>query len=501
MTKRASRLDLIKKLVSLWDAVYKVDPYLKVVSISNTKCLRGIRDSSLSLEFPVSVICGENGSGKTTFLSLGILGFHSIKKPLTTQVGLDYFNFNYFFRSAANDKHDQGIEIQWEYSDGSVDRIEKGNQRWLRYIKNNGDPRRKLRGTEFIGISRITPAFEKKNYHSYFTKGAFKESDQGELLRKYISQVMKRPYVALSKLSYANSSGVHSVQNYNKTHTSFNAGAGEECLTSILGTLLECESGSLVAIEEIEIGLHPSTLPRLSDVILEIAKERRLQVLITSHSSEFLRAFPSQGLILARRDGERVEFINQPNVEYAISTIGGDHQRAASIICEDKHAAMIIEKALPPKVRAICPIICFGGKDELITKAITVSKYSSKEKVIIIWDGGVDNSYLDKAKAAGFLGLRLPLNQEPEELVISAIRTKDGRGKLKERYLIDSSDMDRLLNSIDSLSDIHDLPHILAESLSVKGSHEALMNEMAGIATSVFSADFEAMIESIEAAL
>jgi len=203
---------------------------------------------------------------------------------------------------------------------------------------------------------------------------------------------MSKPYKELSELSYSNSSGTHSVHSYNKTHTSFNAGAGEECLSYILKTLLECQEGSIVAIEEIEIGLHPSTLPKLSDVILLIANERKLQILITSHSSEFLRSFPKEGLILATRTDSEIEFINQPNVEYAINKIGGNSQAEAYILCEDPTSSMFISTAMPYKLRSICPVICFGGKDELIKKAETIRDVTKNQKIIIIWDGEVSEN-------------------------------------------------------------------------------------------------------------
>jgi len=262
MTKRLSRPDCVKKLTKAWENHYNKEPYLKSVSIKKSSPLRGIEKSTLNLEFPVSAICGANGAGKTTFLSLSILGFHAVEPPLVPLRNIEYFDFNYFFRATAKDNHGQGIQIGWNYTDSSEDLIEKGQQRWLRYIKNNGDPRRPVRGTEFIGISRITPAFEKKNYHSYFTnKDSFEENDHGQELRGYLTKIMSRPYSSVFELTHSNSTGTHAVQSYNKTHTSFNAGAGEECISHIIGTLLKCPEGSIVAIEEIEIGLHPSTLP------------------------------------------------------------------------------------------------------------------------------------------------------------------------------------------------------------------------------------------------
>jgi len=77
------------------ETYYQSEPFLNNVSIDSPTPLRGITKGLLNLEFPVSVICGENGTGKTTFLSLSVLGFHSLQKPVTYK---DFFSFNYFFQ-------------------------------------------------------------------------------------------------------------------------------------------------------------------------------------------------------------------------------------------------------------------------------------------------------------------------------------------------------------------------------------------------------------------
>lgn len=501
MSKRLSRPDCVRKLTGLWTNTYSNEKYLHSVSIIESVSLRGVRSSSLNLEFPVSVICGANGTGKTTFMSLAVLGFHAIQPPLVPFRNIDYFDFNYFFRSSAKDSHDSGIQVRWDYTDGSSDWIEKGQQRWLRYIKNNGEPRRPLRGTEFIGISRITPAFEKKNYHNYFAnKDSFKEQDHGQELKKYLSRVMSKPYSAVTELTYSNASGTHAVQTYNKTHTSFNAGAGEECLSHIIGTLLKCHEGSFVAIEEIEIGLHPSTLPILVDVILEIALNRKLQVIITSHSSEFLRAFPKEGLILAERCDGIVEFINQPNVEYAIRRIGGDNKPAASIVCEDKVAARIIAHALPAKLRSICPVVGFGGKDQLIEKAEVISKMAPQTKIVIVWDGAVPHDRVTEASKKGFIACRLPGNQEPEEFLIAKLCTQEGQSFMAEQYHLSKGELNATIDRLRSISDIHDLPYVLAESLGMDGGEDGLMDAVTKFSVQTWPSEFKEVVEKIKIA-
>ncbi|MGD8401498.1 MAG: AAA family ATPase [Bacillota bacterium] len=61
-------------------------------------------------------------------------------------------------------------------------------------------------------------------------------------------------------------------------------------------TLLSAPEGSLVIIEEIDNGVHPSRAHNLIKQIREIVKERKLQVLLSSHNPAMLDALPDDAL-------------------------------------------------------------------------------------------------------------------------------------------------------------------------------------------------------------
>lgn len=58
-----------------------------------------------------------------------------------------------------------------------------------------------------------------------------------------------------------------------------------------LATYIADGSARLLLVDEIEDGLHYSVLPSLAEMMLKIARERRIQFLITTHSRDVVRAF------------------------------------------------------------------------------------------------------------------------------------------------------------------------------------------------------------------
>ncbi len=65
---------------------------------------------------------------------------------------------------------------------------------------------------------------------------------------------------------------------------------------AIAATLLTAEEGSLVIIEEIDNGVHPSRAGMLVEKIQTVAEERNLRVLVTTHNPALLDSLPDDSL-------------------------------------------------------------------------------------------------------------------------------------------------------------------------------------------------------------
>jgi predicted ATPase len=62
---------------------------------------------------------------------------------------------------------------------------------------------------------------------------------------------------------------------------------------AIATALYSVPKGSLLVIEEVDNGIHPSRIKHLVDKMYEIAAERKIQILVTTHDSAMMDAIPS----------------------------------------------------------------------------------------------------------------------------------------------------------------------------------------------------------------
>jgi predicted ATP-dependent endonuclease of OLD family len=156
-----------------------------------------------------------------------------------------------------------------------------------------------------VRVRRAIPAFEQQKLRFRFVATRSGEMTRTPLRPEYLQHlgaIMNRPYTAAESLVLGDSdlrvceSGVG--------YSSFNMGAGEDVLIELLATLQECPEESLVVVEEIELGLHQEAQRRLAEVLQDVALKKRLQIVVSTHSEQFLAALPKEARQLVNRVGD-----------------------------------------------------------------------------------------------------------------------------------------------------------------------------------------------------
>ena len=78
----------------------------------------------------------------------------------------------------------------------------------------------------------------------------------------------------------------------------FHQGAGEDTMIDLFKLLQEIPTQSLLVIDEVENSLHPQAQRRLVRYLLKLARTKKLQIILSTHSPFVLEELPLQARIM-----------------------------------------------------------------------------------------------------------------------------------------------------------------------------------------------------------
>lgn len=449
-------------------------PTLRALSVQGDPGLRGIRKLRVEFRYPLTVLCGKNGSGKSTVLALAALAFHSQQGhfPLNAKhqgPGRTHYTFRDFFFQGPGDPPTTGVTISWEYRKESVTSltITKQSKKWMRYDRRPGRP------VHYIGVARSVPAVEQNVLRIHFgryTGLATANKLAPEYVRR-LGHIMSRPYDEAIVLA----SSKYSVRQCSSSarYSSFNMGTGEDVLLTLFHVLQNTPQGSLLVIEEIETGLHPEAVARLARHLQEIILEKTLQVVTSTHSQHFLDAVPRVARVLLERSGNEHHVVSAPTTRLALGVMLGQPQPELTVYCEDVFSELLIRAALPSEFRRRVQIVPVGSKGELAKTAAFHIRSGAKGRALIVWDGDVKDTEISRwvAEAEGTTPAwaekvrtaKLPTDGPPESWVIQAIRSEPGRQFLSKKF--PTENVDEIVSRLSSYADPKEAWHDVASYL------------------------------------
>lgn len=130
----------------------------------------------------------------------------------------------------------------------------------------------------------------------------------------------------------------------NQYYTERNFSFGEIVLLNMLYDIKNVTNGSLILIDELELALHPSAQIRLISCLRELAKEKGLTLLISTHSSSIIRN--ERKVILLEDDGcGNIDIIDNCPPAKAIGAIGmrEDTMPDVIVLVEDSMARALFD--------------------------------------------------------------------------------------------------------------------------------------------------------------
>lgn len=308
-----------------------------IVTLRNIKNIR-----ELQFEIPepgVWVLTGLNGSGKTSL-------FASIYR-----IGAQHAFQRFYKTSPLEHRLDSYANAEIEYQiNGEVAKYHYGGQRWRATPRRNANlfEQSPYASIEYIEASgdRIEP---------------FKDEIEPRRLRvapieirSFLTQVLDD--AKWENLKYVNtrrgvSNDAYLIpyqvggRNYYFSEKSFSL--GELCTLKLARKICAVAAGSLLLIDEVEMALHPQAQVRLLNKITEIANEKNLTILFSTHSATLIKNSNRKNLIHLRADNNgEVTSVNGAFPGQVLGDIAFDDELAADFVfyVEDQQAKLLAEQ-------------------------------------------------------------------------------------------------------------------------------------------------------------
>ena len=181
-------------------------------------------------------------------------------------------------------------------------------------------------------------------------------------------------------------------------YTEQNFSFGEILLINLLHDVRNATNGALILIDELELALHPSAQIRLISALRNLAREKGLTILISTHSASIIKSQSSVIFLEATSDNSVIDVIYNCPPAKAIGAIGmrEDTNPDIIVLVEDKMAKSLFY-ALKQKYIALqndsnyldIRIIELGGFSNIINFYVEANNY-------IFYDNVYVAAYMDK---------------------------------------------------------------------------------------------------------
>jgi predicted ATPase len=425
---------------------------------ASTVGLRGWDDTPVRFDYPVVAVAGENGSGKSTVLKAVAAGFSqesSASGPPTPKS----FSPDDFFPTTPWENV-EGVQFEYQYRQGATTTthaLRKPTRRW------RGMPDRPSRPVFFLDISRTQPIDTVIGY-GRLARTQLAESKNQILLteksRAILSRVLGRTYESGSIFTSEGGKQVGVVESGGTIYSNYHQGAGEDATADLVALLQEVPRYSLVVIDEVEASLHPRAQRRLMTELIEIVREKRLQLVLSTHSPYVLEQIPPEARIYLQwsKHGGR-EVIYGVSPEYALTLMDDHNHPDLFIYCEDKEGASIVEtllRANKPQLIKRVKIVPVGPASTVATLGRLSVGGALPHPALGVLDA-------DQGKLVGCI--RLPGSRAPEVDVYKSM-TPESWGIVAERLGVRTGDLLDAAEDAFALEDHHAWSRRIATALS-----------------------------------
>lgn len=442
--------------------------FIKSIKITN---IHGWTGQEMQFNFPVVAVVGENGIGKSTFLKAAICAY-------TNQSGKSFYPSKMFMSTQWDEPALSGASIEYTVRLGDSYR----NLKWKKTQDWGFSPKGKKpkRNTYFLDISRTLPLDATAGY-AKIAMTANAEAGNAYTLNENslrdLSFVLGQEYINArftgTNININREVGLLT-KNYGEI-SQFHQGAGEDTMLDLFKLLQEIPTYSLLVIDEVENSLHPQAQRRLVRYLLKLARTKKLQIILSTHSPFVLEELPLQARIMLVKLSDRKEIVYGVSSQYALSTIDEMEHPEVYVHLEDDEAITFFWEILKKDTARYDEYT-----KKFSTKAVgscsivgTLNKLAMQNKLpyksISIVDGDKREEYPRC--------ISLPGTKAPERMVFEDLKALNWN-RLDERFGVGAGILFQYLDDATLLPDHHEWTTYVGNKIKKsKGSVWSIMVE------------------------
>ncbi len=423
--------------------------YLQSIKING---IRGWNGEEIRFGFPVTVIAGENGTGKSTIIKAAACAYGSPEGKKKT-----YYP-SAFFPDTPWEKI-TGAKIKYKiYEGGNVRKFSYGKktERW----RPSGQKR--IRNVIIQDISRTLPLDATVGYAKIAKQSVTEVSYKSlpDELIKYYSSIIGRGYAeakfATSDIDRKREVGVVYLSGGTQI-SQFHQGAGEDATLDLLSTLQDIPGTSLVLIDEVEASLHPRSQRRLIHFLLWLSRTKQIQIILTTHSPYVLEELPPDARILVERKTSGIEILYNISPNFALNRMDDIDAPELYIFTEDNEALILSKTILQNSGVDVTRISFVDIGPSNIVNAIAAATSNERFPVKSVAIVDADTEPLNGA-------IKLPGKYCPEKQIILDIREK-ATSNLAARLELSEKSIISAIDDTVTIPEQHDWPENLASLL------------------------------------
>jgi predicted ATPase len=421
--------------------------------------IHGFNSQIIKFIFPISVVVGENGTGKSTILKIAACVYKS-----------NYFPSDVFPKTLWDNPHN--IEIKYQVKQGTAIKnrsIKKTLERWSDLT---GRPENNV---IYFDINRIK-AIESVIGYSKLTRKYVSEvssQDISEDSRNDISEIMNRDYERIrnAKTNADTNKSIFVAKLSFGEVSQFHLGSGESITTEMMTTLASLPKYSLIIIDEIESSLHPRAQRRLIRKLIELTRIKEFQIILSTHSPYILEELPAKSRILLLQSSTGTRIMYGTSTEFCMSQIDEKLHYEALLAVEDRRAKVAtieIIRSVNPDMLQRMGIVAVGTATNVSALAKLSKDGEFPTKVVGILDADQDlQTLINCTKIIG--------TSAPEKDIFASIKEIQ-LSNLAERLGVNTELLGRELDTVMTIQDHHVWCSSLATRLSL--SEDKLWSDM-----------------------